>query len=99
MFNTVSGKKLALLGFAYKKNTSDTRNSAAIDVCRALLTERASMDSFQLSYTEDDREEWPALASAPLSGDRLDAVADALETRAAASASSFGFSPGSRERR
>jgi nuclear pore complex protein Nup160 len=34
-----------------------------------------------------------ALASAPLSGDRLDAVADALETRAAASASSFGFSP------
>ena len=31
----------------------------------ALLTERASMDSFQLSYTEDDREEWPALASAP----------------------------------
>ena len=25
MFNTVSGKKLAVLGFAYKKNTSDTR--------------------------------------------------------------------------
>ena len=43
MFNTVSGKKLALLGFAYKKNTSDTRNSAAIDVCRALLTERAQI--------------------------------------------------------
>ena len=34
-----------------------------------------------------------ALASAPLSGDRLDAVADALETRAAAALSSFGFSP------
>jgi UDPglucose 6-dehydrogenase len=25
MFNTVSGKKLAVLGFAFKKDTGDTR--------------------------------------------------------------------------
>eukprot|EP00908_Phaeocystis_cordata_P017649 Transcript_29002.p1 GENE.Transcript_29002~~Transcript_29002.p1 ORF type:complete len:584 (+),score=116.33 Transcript_29002:255-1754(+) len=31
----------------------------------ALLTERAAMDSFQVSYSDDDREEWPALATAP----------------------------------
>ena len=31
----------------------------------ALLTERASMDSFQVSYADEDREEWPALAQAP----------------------------------
>ena len=43
MFNTVSGKKLAILGFAYKKNTSDTRFSVAIDVCRALLAEKAHL--------------------------------------------------------
>jgi len=30
-----------------------------------LLTERAAMDSFQLSYSDADREEWPALATAP----------------------------------
>lgn len=30
-----------------------------------LLTERASMDSFQLSYADADREEWPALERAP----------------------------------
>ena len=34
MFNTVGGKKLAILGFAYKKNTSDCRFSAALDVCK-----------------------------------------------------------------
>ena len=43
MFNTVSGKKLAVLGFAYKKNTSDTRQSVAIDVCRFLLAEKATL--------------------------------------------------------
>ena len=37
------GKKLAILGFAYKKNTSDVRFTASIDVCRALLAERASL--------------------------------------------------------
>jgi len=43
MFNTVSGKKLAVLGFAYKKNTSDTRHTPARDVCATLLAERASL--------------------------------------------------------
>ena len=33
-------------------------------VLMPLLTERASMDSFQLSYADDDREEWPQLARA-----------------------------------
>ena len=41
MFNTVSGKRLAVLGVAYKKNTSDTRYSPAWDVCAALLKEQA----------------------------------------------------------
>ena len=39
MFNTVGGKKLAILGFAYKKNTSDARFSAALDVCKVLENE------------------------------------------------------------
>lgn len=41
MFNTVSDKKIAIWGFAFKKDTNDTRESAAIYVCRDLLEERA----------------------------------------------------------
>jgi len=43
MFNTVSGKKIAILGFAFKKDTGDTRETPAIDVCNALLAERAKL--------------------------------------------------------
>lgn len=43
LFNTVSGKRIAILGFAFKKDTNDTRESAAIQVCRDLLHERAQL--------------------------------------------------------
>ena len=41
MFNTVADKKIAILGFAFKADTGDTRESPAITVCRQLLEERA----------------------------------------------------------
>jgi UDPglucose 6-dehydrogenase len=43
MFNTVAGKRIALFGVAFKANTSDTRESPALAVCRALLDERADI--------------------------------------------------------
>ncbi|MDQ8195080.1 UDP-glucose 6-dehydrogenase [Coraliomargarita sp. SDUM461004] len=43
MFNTVSDKKIAILGFAFKKDTNDTRESAAIYVCQDLLDEQANL--------------------------------------------------------
>ncbi|MBB5350825.1 UDPglucose 6-dehydrogenase [Haloferula luteola] len=43
LFNTVTGKKIAILGFAFKKDTNDTRESAAIAVCRDLLLEGARL--------------------------------------------------------
>ncbi len=43
MFNTVSDKTIAVWGFAFKKDTNDTRESAAIYVCRDLLQERAHL--------------------------------------------------------
>lgn len=43
LFNTVSGKRIAIFGFAFKKETNDTRESAAIAVCRQLLEEQASV--------------------------------------------------------
>jgi len=41
MFDTVSGKRIALFGFAFKKDTADTRESAAVLVAHRLLEERA----------------------------------------------------------
>ena len=43
MFNTVAGKRIALFGAAFKANTSDTRESPALAVCRALLAEHAQI--------------------------------------------------------
>jgi len=43
MFNTVSGKKIGILGFAFKKDTGDTRETPAIDVCKLLMAEKASL--------------------------------------------------------
>ncbi|HMK06483.1 MAG TPA: UDP-glucose 6-dehydrogenase [Flavobacterium sp.] len=41
LYNTVSGKKIAFLGWAFKKDTNDTRESAAINVADYLLNEQA----------------------------------------------------------
>eukprot|EP00761_Pharyngomonas_kirbyi_P011976 gb/GECH01012002.1/.p1 GENE.gb/GECH01012002.1/~~gb/GECH01012002.1/.p1 ORF type:complete len:468 (+),score=128.75 gb/GECH01012002.1/:1-1404(+) len=43
MYNNIAHKNIAILGFAYKKNTGDTRESSAIYVCRNLLRERAHL--------------------------------------------------------
>lgn len=43
LFNTVSGKKIAFLGWAFKKDTNDTRESAAIYVADELLEEQADI--------------------------------------------------------
>ena len=43
LFNTVSGKKIAFLGWAFKKNTNDTRESPAIYVAYELLQDRAEI--------------------------------------------------------
>ena len=43
LFNTVSGKKIAFLGWAFKKDTNDTRESAAIYVADRLIEEQAQI--------------------------------------------------------
>ena len=43
LFNTVAGKRIAVWGFAFKKDTNDTRESAAISVCKDLLAEMAEV--------------------------------------------------------
>lgn len=43
LFNNVQGKRIALLGFAFKKDTGDVRESAAAYVAATLLRERAAL--------------------------------------------------------
>ena len=46
MFNTISGKKIAILGFAFKKDTGDTRETPALDVCKGLLGDNARLSIY-----------------------------------------------------
>lgn len=46
LYNTVSGKKITFLGWAFKKDTNDTRESAAIYVADYLLNEQATIAVF-----------------------------------------------------
>jgi UDPglucose 6-dehydrogenase len=52
LYNTVSGKKIAFLGWAFKKDTNDTRESAAIYVADYLLNERADVKVYDPKVEE-----------------------------------------------
>ena len=43
LFGTVTGKKIVVLGFSFKANTNDTRESAAIQICKDLIDEGAEV--------------------------------------------------------
>ena len=53
MFNTVSSKTIAIWGFAFKKDTDDTRESAAIAVCQNLLGEQAQLNIFDPQVSKE----------------------------------------------
>merc|ERR1712048_1301022 len=53
MFNTISGKKIAMLGFAFKKDTGDTRETAAIYVAKHLLEDRAKLQIYDPQVPHD----------------------------------------------
>ncbi len=46
LFGTVTNKKIGILGFAFKANTDDTRESPAINICTNLLIEGANLSIF-----------------------------------------------------
>lgn len=53
LFNTVSGKKITILGWAFKKNTNDTRESAAIYVAKELLDDMAELHIYDPKVTKE----------------------------------------------
>lgn len=46
LFNTITHKRVAVFGFAFKKNTGDTRESAAITLCKFFMQESASVNIY-----------------------------------------------------
>ena len=52
LFNSVADKRIAVLGFAFKKYTNDTRESAAIAVVRELLAEQAQVVVYDPKVSE-----------------------------------------------
>ena len=53
LYNTVAGKKICFLGWAFKKNTNDTRESAAIYIADLLIDEKAKIDVYDPKVSEN----------------------------------------------
>ncbi|MGB5171938.1 MAG: UDP binding domain-containing protein, partial [Eudoraea sp.] len=53
LYNTVAGKKIIFYGWAFKKDTNDTRESAAIYVADALLDEQAELVIYDPKVSEE----------------------------------------------
>ncbi|KAH9937805.1 UDP-glucose dehydrogenase [Epithele typhae] len=62
LFNTITGKHIAVLGFAFKADTGDTRESASITLIRDFLLERAYVTVYDPKVEEDQM--WMDLAEA-----------------------------------
>ncbi|GAA5897050.1 hypothetical protein JCM8208_006154 [Rhodotorula glutinis] len=52
MFNTITNKKLAVLGFAFKKDTGDTRETPSATVCRFFRQENAKISIYDPKVSE-----------------------------------------------
>ncbi|MCT0223927.1 nucleotide sugar dehydrogenase [Synechococcus sp. CS-1328] len=77
LFGTVTGKRLAVLGFAFKADTNDTREAPAIRICRDLLEEGAqlSLHDPKVSSQQIERD----LGQAAVAPEAVAAVAQAGE--------------------
>merc|ERR550525_1011763 len=54
LFNTVTNKKIAVLGFAFKKDTGDVRETPAINVCHMLLQDGAFVHVYDPKVKKED---------------------------------------------
>jgi UDPglucose 6-dehydrogenase len=50
--HTMNDKKICILGFSYKKDTGDTRESSAIDIVKFLYKENANIDIYDPKASE-----------------------------------------------
>tara|TARA_B100000242_G_scaffold127102_1_gene89654 strand:+ start:2778 stop:4163 length:1386 start_codon:yes stop_codon:yes gene_type:complete len=57
MFGTLSNKKIAILGFAFKSNTNDTRESPSISICKDLIQEGCKINIYDPEVNKKNIEE------------------------------------------
>jgi UDPglucose 6-dehydrogenase len=72
LFGTVTGKRIAVLGFAFKADTNDTREAPAIRICQDLLEEGAQLAIFDPKVEETQIT--ADLGVPPQSGDHVGAL-------------------------
>ena len=86
LFGTVTGKRLAILGFAFKADTNDTREAPAIRICQDLLVEGAQLVIHDPKVSADqiarDLNQEPASQVDRLSGSGSWARANSVEDAA-----------------
>merc|ERR1712156_1131251 len=54
LFNTVTNKKIAVFGFAFKKNTGDVRETPALKVCHMLMQDAAFVHVYDPKVKRED---------------------------------------------
>ena len=74
---TLRGKRLAVLGLAFKGETDDIRESPAIDLIEMLLSEGCSVDAYDPAAMERARLELPETAHLRYAASAQDAARDA----------------------
>lgn len=81
LFNTVADKKICILGFAFKKDTGDTRETAAVYVAKHLLSEHAKISIYDPRVPADqirkDFAYYDALPDGHTFEDRVQVAGDA----------------------
>lgn len=68
LFNTITNKRIAVLGFAFKKNTGDTRASPAIALVKAFRAEKANISVYDPKVPE--AQIWADVADPLIPGDK-----------------------------
>ena len=79
LFNTVTDKQITIFGFAFKKNTGDTRESSSIYICKHLMDEQARLVIYDPKVDPKQIDcdlKHPAISEDPSRVDRLVGVVD-----------------------
>lgn len=53
LFGTIDSKKIGILGFSFKANTNDTRESPAIQICKDLMNEGAHLSIYDPKVSKE----------------------------------------------
>ena len=88
LFGTVSGKKIAILGFSFKANTNDTRESPAISICKDLINEGGNLSIYDPKVSQNQIKVALNLPSRNTSFDEIEGNWDSADSVSEASSSS-----------